>query len=185
MIAGKALHMFKKIVIGIIVVVFLVFSYAMVQPSEYVVARSTVINAPAEKIFPHLNNQKLAQNWGPWMEVDPKATMTLEGPEEGMGSKTSWKSDGQLGHGSATITESIPNQKVHIRLEYTKPFNMTQESDYLLESADAGTKVTWRVEGKNNIIGKVMCLFGNMDKMVGGVFEKGLAKLKSEVEKTL
>lgn len=36
--------------------------------------------------------------------------------------------------------------------------------------------------GPKNFISKAMCLFGNMDKMVGGQFERGLANLKSVTE---
>jgi hypothetical protein len=36
--------------------------------------------------------------------------------------------------------------------------------------------------GPQSYAGKVMCLFMNMDKMVGGQFEKGLADLKTLVE---
>jgi hypothetical protein len=36
--------------------------------------------------------------------------------------------------------------------------------------------------GKNNFMGKAVGLFMNMDKMVGGDFEKGLASLKAVTE---
>jgi hypothetical protein len=36
--------------------------------------------------------------------------------------------------------------------------------------------------GKNNLIAKAVCLFMNMDRMVGGQFEKGLVNMKSVVE---
>ena len=36
--------------------------------------------------------------------------------------------------------------------------------------------------GRNNFMSKAFCLFMNMDKMVGGDFEKGLANMKSVVE---
>ncbi len=42
--------------------------------------------------------------------------------------------------------------------------------------------MTWKVDGQNNFVGRLMCIFMNMDKMVGGMFEKGLAKLKTTVE---
>lgn len=41
------------------------------------------------------------------------------------------------------------------------------------------TVVTWSMSGKNNFIARAFCLFVNMDKMVGGEFEKGLENLKS------
>ena len=38
--------------------------------------------------------------------------------------------------------------------------------------------------GTNNFIAKAFCLFMNMDEMVGGQFEKGLASMKSVAEAT-
>lgn len=175
--------MIRKILLGLGVVILLVLGYAALQPAEYVVTRSITVQAPAEKIFPFLNNQKLAEKWGPWLDVDPQAKMSYSGPDEGVGAKASWDSTGQLGTGSATIAEVVANQKVRILLEYTKPMSMQQVSDYLLEAKDGGTLVTWRVEGRNTFPGRVMCLFMNMDKMVGGMFEKGLSQLKNMVEK--
>ena len=42
--------------------------------------------------------------------------------------------------------------------------------------------MTWSMSGKNNFLARAMCLFMNMDKMVGGDFEKGLANLKAIAE---
>ena len=36
--------------------------------------------------------------------------------------------------------------------------------------------------GHNNFVGKAVCLVMNMDKTVGGEFEKGLASMKSVAE---
>jgi hypothetical protein len=155
------------------------------QPSHYVISRETVIHAPADKIFPYLNNSKLAERWGPWSEVDPQAKMAYSGPDAGPGSKASWDSPGQLGTGSATISESVPNEKVGIQLEYSKPMNMKQYSEYLVRPQGDSSVVTWRVQGENTFPGRIACLFMNMDKVVGGMFEKGLSNLKTLVEKEI
>ncbi|MEK7358296.1 MAG: SRPBCC family protein [Bdellovibrionota bacterium] len=176
--------MIKKIALAFGLLIAAILVAGALQPADYVVTRSTTIKAPAEKIFPYLNNQKLAERWGPWKETDPQATMSYSGPDEGVGAVASWDSPGQLGTGSATITETEPNQRVRIALAYTRPMNMTQTSDYIVEPNGDETKVTWRVEGKNSLPGRVMCLFMNMDKMVGTMFEKGLSNLKSLVEGT-
>jgi hypothetical protein len=178
--------MLKKIGLAVALVVVLILGLAALQPADYVVRRETVINAPAEKIFPYLNSAKLGEKWGPWLEVDPDAKMTYSGPESGVGSKGSWDGGKQLGTGSATIDESVPNERVGIALEYSKPMVMTQHSVYELkpagEQAPAQTVMSWTVTGKNNFMGRVMCLFMNMDKMVGSMFEKGLSNLKTLVE---
>ncbi len=38
------------------------------------------------------------------------------------------------------------------------------------------------MDGKKNFFSKAFCMFVSMDKMVGGDFEKGLARMKSVVE---
>ncbi len=40
----------------------------------------------------------------------------------------------------------------------------------------------WSLAGTNNFVAKAVHLFMNMDKMVGGQFEDGLAQLKSVAE---
>jgi hypothetical protein len=175
--------MITRIGFGIAGILVAFLGYVAVQPEDYEIKREIAINAAADKVFPYLNSSKLAEKWGPWLEVDPEAKMTYTGPDDGVGSKASWDGGKQLGTGSATIVESIPNQKVGIKLEYVKPMNMTQDSQYLISENGGQTVVTWKVQGKNTFMGRLMCVFMNMDKMVGGMFEKGLSNLKNLVEK--
>lgn len=176
--------MLKKIVLPVLGILGLLLAYVALQDPNYVITREARINAPAEKVWPYLNNSKLAEKWAPWLEIDPAAKMSYSGPDEGVGSKASWDGGKQLGTGSATISESMPNQKVGIQLEYVKPYDMKQYSEYLLKSEGGSTTVTWRVTGQNNFMGRFICIFMNMDKMVGGMFEKGLSNLKALVEKS-
>ena len=50
-------------------------------------------------------------------------------------------------------------------------------------STDVSTDVTWAMTGERPFIGKVMDAVFNMDRMVGGEFERGLAKLRAIAEK--
>ena len=174
--------MFKIIGIGVLVIIVALVGYAAVQPSEYFISREISIRASADKIFPHLNNAKLMNAWSPWAELDPKAKMSFTGPEEGVGSRTSWADGEQLGTGSATVVESVPNERVRTKLEYIKPFEGVQDAEMSIKPSGTGSLVIWSVRGQNNLIGRLMCMFMNMDKMVGGTFEKGLSTLKSRVE---
>lgn len=175
--------MAKKILIPVAVILVVLLIYAGVKSPDYSISREISIKASPEKIFPYLNNSKLAQLWGPWSEVDPQAKMSFSGPEEGVGSTTSWDSSGQLGTGSATISESTPLQSVVMKLAYTKPMTMNQDSVYLIKAVGDQSTVIWKVTGQNNFMGRLMCLFMDMDKTVGPMFEKGLLNLKSLVEK--
>jgi len=44
------------------------------------------------------------------------------------------------------------------------------------------TTVTWAMHGPNAYVARLMGLFFNMDRMVGGDFEHGLAALKTLAE---
>ncbi len=175
--------MIKKIFLVIVAMISLLLIYAGLKSPDYTVMRQITVNAPAEKVFPYLNNMKLADQWGPWKEIDPTVSMVLSGPEEGIGAKTSWAGARQMGTGSATIVESTAGSKVKILLEYTEPMAMVQNSEYLLEGTGDQSTVTWQVTGQNNFIGRVMGVFINVDQMVGGMFEKGLSNLKTLLEK--
>lgn len=174
--------MMKKIGLGLLAVVVIFLGYVALQPPVYKISRDILINAPVEKIFPYLNNSKLAEKWGPWIEIDPIAKMSYSGPDSGVGSRASWTGGKQLGTGSATIIESQLNERVSIQLEYTEPMKMSQLAQYLVQPYGKQIKITWRVSGRNNFMGRLMCVFMNMDKRVGGMFEKGLSNLKKLVE---
>lgn len=175
--------MIKKVALIVGILLLGVLAFAAVKSPDYRVSREVTIQAPAEKIFPYLNNSKLAGQWGPWTEMDPESKMTISGPEAGVGSRTDWTGGKQMGTGSATIVESTPNQRVGIRIVYTDPMDMVQDSEYLIRAENGQNVVTWTVTGKNSFVGRLMCLFADMDKMVGPMFEKGLNKLKALAEK--
>jgi len=78
-----------------------------------------------------------------------------------------------------TIIDSKPNELVTMKLEFMKPMSATDQATFKLAPDGDGTRVTWSMDGKNNLMGKTFSIFMNMDKMVGGSFEEGLAKLDS------
>jgi hypothetical protein len=176
--------MILKILVGVVAVVGAFLAYVALKPAEFRVAREMAIQAPAERIFPHLNNARLMHEWNPWTQMDAKARLSYEGPAEGVGARTVWVSDGQLGVGSATVSESLPNQRVVTRLVYEKPMTMTQDATLEIRpAASGGSVVTWSIEGKNSFIQRLMCTFMNMDRYVGDTFVKGLTTLKAKVER--
>ena len=44
--------------------------------------------------------------------------------------------------------------------------------------------MTWTMDGTNDFFGKAMCLFVDMDAMLGKDFDQGLANLRAVVEKS-
>ena len=120
--------------------------------------------------------------WSPWAKLDPAAKATFEGPSTGTGAIFKWVGNKEVGEGSMTITESRPSDLIRIKLEFLRPFEATNSAEFTFKPEGNRTAVTWSMEGKNNFIAKAVCLFMNMDKMVGGQFEQGLAQMKAVVE---
>lgn len=175
----------KKLFIGLgalgaLVVVFLIV--VALQPSSFRVSRSARMAAPAAAIFPHINELKKWQPWSPWMKLDPNAKSTFEGPAGGKGAAMTWAGNNEVGEGKMTIIESKPVELVRFRLDFYKPMAGTSEAEFTFKPEANGTVVTWSMSGTNNFIGRAMCMIMNMDKMVGGEFEKGLASIKAIVE---
>ena len=174
--------MLKKIllVLAALVAVFLVV--VAFQPSEYRVTRSAAISAPPAVVYSQVNDFRKWDAWSPWAKIDPNMQVTHSGAAAGTGASYHWTGNSDVGEGRMTITDSRPAEQVNIKLEFIKPFASTADTAFTFKPAGAGTEVTWSMAGQNNFIGKAMCMFMNMDKMVGGDFEKGLAAMKSVAE---
>jgi len=107
---------------------------------------------------------------------------TFEGPATGVGSMYAWTGNDKVGEGKMTIQKSDPPSQVLIRLEFVKPFAATNTAPFTFAPAPPGSKVTWAMDGENNFVAKAFSMFMDMDKMIGGDFEKGLAELKTIAE---
>jgi hypothetical protein len=166
---------FALLVVGLTIVVAL-------QPADFRITRRLAMAAPAAAIFPHVNELAKWRAWSPWEKLDPDLKRTYEGPPAGEGAKYSWTGNPQVGEGRMTITESRPNSLVRIKLEFIKPFQATNSSEFVFEPNGNGTVVTWNMQGRNNFTAKAFHLLMNMDKLVGKDFEKGLNDLKSIAE---
>ena len=169
--------MFKKIslVLGVLVAGVLIFT--AFKSDEMYVSREMVILASPEALFPYINNTQKSYEWMPWAEGDSGIEIKYSGPLEGIGAKASWNGK-QMGVGTSEVVESIANKVVKTKLEYTKPFEMSQFAEISLTQSTGSTLVKWSVSGHKNYFFRLMGLFMNCDKMIGGEFEKGLNKLK-------
>jgi len=174
--------MLKKILIALAVIVIVFVVIVALQPSEFRVARSATIAAPAAAVFAQVNDFHKWEAWSPWAKLDPAAKNSFEGPSAGNGAIFRWAGNHEVGEGSMTIIESRPSELIRIKLEFLKPFAGTNTAEFAFRSEGNQTAVTWSMFGTNNFIAKAFCLFMSMDKIVGGQFEKGLASMKSVVE---
>ncbi len=175
--------MIKKLLLALLVIIVVFVVIVATRPAEFQVSRSVTIAAPAPVVFDQVNNLKKWHAWSPWAKRDPNMKLTYSGPESGTGAAYAWAGNNEVGEGKMTITDSRPNEKVDFKLEFFKPFEATNAAAFKFQPEGDKTKVTWSMNGKHNFVGKTICMFMDMEKMVGGDFEKGLADMKSLAEK--
>lgn len=174
--------MIKKILLGVAAVIALVLIVAAFQPNEFDVKRSLAIAASPQALFDQVNDHRKFLVWNPWLKLDPNVKTTFSGPATGVGSVCSWQGNSDIGAGSSTITETKPGELVRLRMDWREPMEGTSTVDFTFKPEGGKTVVIWHMYGPQKYLGKVMCLFMSMEKMVGGQFEAGLANLKTIAE---
>ena len=166
-----------------VVAVAALLVYAATRPDAFRLERSTVIAAPAEKVFALIDNFHHWPQWSPWEHIDPALKRSYSGPAAGRGAGYQWEGNRKVGSGSMEIIESVPASKVVLKLDFLKPFEAHNTTEFTIKANDGATHVSWVMYGPNNFIAKLMQIFISMDKMVGGQFEQGLAQMKAAAEK--
>ena len=174
--------MLIKIVIGLVVVIVGFVAVVATQPSDFRVGRTATIAAPAPAVFAQVNDFHKWETWNPWAKLDPAMKQAYEGAPAGTGAVYTWSGNEEAGEGRMTLIKSRPSDLIRVQLEFLKPFRGTSVAEFTFKPEGDHTVVTWSMTGQNNFIAKAVHLFMDMDKMIGGNFEKGLAQMKSVVE---
>lgn len=170
------------IILGVLAaIVAIILLIASTRPSRMAMARSTSINAPAEKIFPLINDLHAFNTWNPFYKADPAQKGTYSGPSAGVGAKYAWESK-RMGVGSMTIAKTAAPSRIDMNLDFVKPFPGNNLVTFTIAPKGSASDVTWAMEGPVSFIPKVMGLFFSMDNMMGKAFDDGLADLKKIAE---
>ncbi|CDX22585.1 conserved exported hypothetical protein [Mesorhizobium plurifarium] len=175
--------MFATILLVLVVVIAAVLVYAATRPNDFVVTRSASINAPAETIFPLINDFRRWPEWSPFEKLDPGMQRMLSGADSGKGAAYAWEGNSKAGKGRMEITNSVPSSQVALKLDFEKPFRANNTVDFTLSPSGEGTTVTWAMRGARPFIAKLMGLFMNFDALIGRDFEAGLDNLRRATER--
>ena len=174
--------MMKKILLALLLIVVVFIIVVATRRADFQITRSTTIAAPAVVVFAQVNDFHKWDAWSPWAKLDPTMKQTHEGVSAGPGAIYTWSGNKDVGEGRMTLTESRTNELVRIKLEFLKPFPAINTTEFSFKPEGTQTAVVWSMTGTNNFMAKAFCMFMNMDKMVGGDFEKGLVQLKTVAE---
>jgi len=173
--------MITKILIGLAAIVVLFLVVVALRPADYRVERRATIVAPAMALFEQVNDHRKFTVWNPFMKLDPHVKNTFSGPPSGVGAVCSWDGNGNIGAGSATITESKPGELVRLRMDWKRPLEGVATVDFTFQPEGNQTDVTWAMYGRNGFMGKLVSLFMDCEKLCGPQFEQGLAELAKVV----
>jgi uncharacterized protein YndB with AHSA1/START domain len=173
--------MMTLLIVLAVIVIGLVIVIAM-QPAEFRVARSTKVSAPPSEVFAQVVDFHKWEAWNPWGKIDPAMQQSYEGAPAGTGAVYLWNGNKEVGAGRMTIIESRPSELIRIKMEFFKPFAGTSTAEFAFKPEGNQTAVTWSMAGENNFMAKAIHLFMNMDKMIGGQFDNGLAQMKAQAE---
>ncbi|WP_144710642.1 SRPBCC family protein [Curtobacterium pusillum] len=160
------------------------------MPATTTIERSIVVAAPAAAILPHLADLHRWTEWSPWEGQDPDLHREYGGEPGTVGSTYAWKGNRKAGAGDMRVTGIAPH-RVDIDLRFTAPFRSSSTCVFRLDETgagtgagtDAGTRVVWMMTSPRTTMSRIVGTFINMDKLIGGDFDKGLAQLKAVVER--
>lgn len=167
---------------GLAVLIAILLTVAAMRPDSFRVERSIDIDAPAEKIFPLINDYKNWGVWSPYEKVDPAMHRTFSGAPSGKGSVYEWTGNKNIGHGRMEIVEAVQPSKIVIKLDFFSPFEAHNIAEFTMRPQGGATSVTWAMHGPAPFMAKIIHTFINMDRMVGGQFQQGLTSMKAVAE---
>ena len=172
----------KKILL-ILAVIFVVIAAIgfIFFPSHIHVERKALINQKQSVVYNYVNNFDNYNSWSPWFEMDPAAKYTFLGPHSGVGASFKWESlVKDVGKGSITITDAMPDSLIKEDLNFME--QGTAKSSFRFSPEGNGTNVTWAFDVEAGVNPLFRIMGGFMDGMLGKDFEKGLTKLKKNLE---
>jgi uncharacterized protein YndB with AHSA1/START domain len=178
--------MFEVIVIIAIVLavaIAAILILAATKPNTLRVQRSITVKAPAERIFPLINDFHQWKTWSPYENKDPAMKRTYGGAETGKGAVYAWDGNNNVGSGRMEILEAATPSKIVIKLDFFKPFEGHNTAEFTMLPQGDATEISWVMQGPAVFMSKVMQVFINLDNMIGKDFEVGLANLKTLTEK--
>jgi hypothetical protein len=167
--------------LGVIVIALIVLS--VIEPKDVIVQRSIVIQAPKAAVFEQIVKFKNWPNWSPWQERDPKEQIMYSGVDGTAGSGYHWIGDPKLtGEGEMKNT-SVEDGKLNYDLNTIKPFKKESMGYFqAVDTVNGSTRVTWSITMHFGTPSNAMNAFMDMDKMLGGDFERGLQNMKKYAE---
>lgn len=170
---------------ALVSIIALILIVASLQPTNWSVERSVLIEAPREKVWAIVSDLNRYTEWNPYARMDPDARITVTGPAATVGSSYAWDGN-QSGAGRMTTAALVNGSRIDFQLAFERPMSVINEASFIVGPQENPTKMTWSMQGHHKgltgLISRALHLFIDIDSMVGQQFESGLAVLKQIAE---
>ncbi|NQY27865.1 MAG: SRPBCC family protein [Flavobacteriaceae bacterium] len=165
----------KYLLLLLLVIVGGFLLFTTLQPNNYDVKRSKLIEAPVSAVYNNVNDYKNWKTWGPWYDDDPTIKETYADQTSGVGGAYSWTS--KDGPGNMQTISLEENKSISQKLQFSD--YEPGDTYWTFEETEGGTNVTWGMKAdKIPFMFKFFgALSGGMDNMLGPMLEKGLDKM--------
>jgi uncharacterized membrane protein len=172
----KVLRALGILLLVLVVAIGLLIAFA---PQRYTMERSVTINAPHSAVFGPLTNFHQWPSWTAWGEMDATQKYTFTGTASAPGATYAWTGK-EVGSGKMTCTDVTTN-RMNYNLDFIEPFQSHNTGWVRAEAINATTtRASMGMEMNSprpfNAIGWIF------KGSVGDDFEKGLTKLKRQIE---
>ncbi|WP_442507968.1 SRPBCC family protein [Novipirellula sp. SH528] len=147
--------------------------------AAFEVSRSIEIAVPPETVFDCVADFGSWTKWSPWLGIDPNAVVTISDNPNSVGSIYRWKGD-VVGAGEIEHLKLDHPRQINEEIRFTKPFKSKSKVDFNFEPTDAGTRVTWRMQG--SLPWFLFWMRANMQTMIGMDYDRGLKMLREQLE---
>jgi hypothetical protein len=173
-------------IIGIIVLILA--AVILIPPlfinGSYSVEKEVTINQPKSDVFNYIKLLRNQDNFSVWANMDPDMKKEFTGTDGTVGFISAWDSkDKNVGKGEQEIMGITDGERIDFELRFLEPFEATDKAYMITEAVnDSVTLVKWGFDGKMNYPMNFMMLFWNMEEMLGPDLQKGLNKLKENLD---
>jgi len=161
---------------------FIAFSvFIATQDGGYTVQKSRIIPLSKTTLYQYVNNFKNWQDWGSWVDEDPKMKFIFSDISSGVGSQYEWEGKNEDGL-IKNIFESENDSIVYSISTSTGKLN----SFISFKEVKGGTLITWSSSGTLDFKGKCnSLLYGSKQNELETVYTKSLEKLEKVLTKEI
>ena len=142
---------------------------------KFTVHQTIDIDAPAERIWPHIRQFENWNAWSPWIIAEPETELTYRDDGKGYG----WKGK-IVGSGEIELLKEDENKAMDMRLSFLEPWQSTNETRFRLDEKNGKTTVAWDMTG--SLPWFLFWMKNMMSAWVGQDYARGLRMLQDIAE---